>query len=1654
MNTEPPARDACTACLSDAGHAHGKHPMRRIVIGPLPVETVSSGALLLYAKEQHLDIDNDAFSHTHWGIHSPRHNTRHRRAFAGFSPARWVPEHWRVPRLRRVRSTGSLSEFAASPGGAEPGGAAPDGASPDGASPDGASPGGPQASTPLAPPVSSPWSGVPPDVPEDAVLTLSPARVSSPDHMADEAPALPASHAMSPGAALPHHGRRRRAHSIATASIGGSDSVPSMARRPHLPRLPSSLLHSRPVVEPLRTASYFSSHSVPPPPPMHGAGDAAPLDPALRQELEARLSYTVGHHRMVGDTFTVGDLFWETLQREVNAPPPPPPSAPFATPRTPPSSASRARFERSHSFADAIPASVSPAMHRGGRARSATLSPVPARRVSMLRAADGSQTAPASPVRSGGAASPAGDADALGPSAATGAIEALGPPVGPGGVSTSPVSVIDRFAPLEEPSADAVGPYDSEAPDYVHYPHESLRDTVPGAEVGSAEAARTAEVARPAETAHPAETVRPAEAVRPAETARSTDVARTAEAARPAPAPPAAVRSPSPPPRAPARDDDTSSVASAATFPAEGYTPRPLPRSADRPARLRPILRVSGAWRDGSAAQASADSGAIESRKGWDKTRARLFAARPRPALRIGRSEVMQQLEAEMHAPKPKREGAPPPAKAPRAWTEEHAALPGAGGAAVKDEGAPAPASPDSARRADARPPASSARDAPQRASPSPPSSPSPSSSSSSGSLESIPADADDVSCATPQTAVPSGHTRSASQTTSLQPIAQAGEALLREPRALWARLRAPNERRVRLAVPSLTPSRSDDSLLEVDEAELPARLVARGEAVPVGAGDAAPTRPDQVLAREAEPPLPVAPMQRVLHERAQTEHGALHTVLSPVLQRDRMLVKIQHAPHQNVAESFNALEARRYDLRSFRFTEYMVVLRPQRLELWSEATVRGRVLGHTARLKLRHVVHLEHGATDVSMYSEIDGLFSVTCHRRLHKQSRTTRQRLFRRHGSVILIFAARTASTASDWMWLLYRELGGMVPEHLYVHIPSLSVRVRVPVPPLPVYGGVDAARGAPGRSADAAAEWAAAASLTSGEVIRSVVRLVHAMPNWARLSEQMLAQGVQPKLAWRTGAMYNWVPDEATYAGRPRFWAVLVGRLFAWPGRQPVLEMVPSKHYPTTAKHPNGRRLSEPPGLEGVVWRVRAVSGAMSRVYFTTQESRIYMTRVARAFAPDVHDGVPLDTALETPSMTRAERLAQHAAAFHAREQARQQLQVRYCDGFIDLREVCAIRCVGTGVTVSTELTPTAREMATHVYGESARAAAAAAPETHALFDYDGTRARLDALFALPADDGGVGADGLHAAPDRAHALALRQVDLLMANGRRVTFACASAAHAREWIVRLYQLAVYWACRRKSDVWLLSNLESYTQPRTATGVPHADRHTDELSLYSLGVLWNWCVMDGCRAARHSGWLFWKTEHSHNYTMRFFALCGGALVPFKRINSVRTASSRQNEGVLYRRLEPPIVLRDAYVYAGHISDRLAKSASGDAASLARRETYPTGGGVPLLPRLYPDGFTSYDDDEDCLFALRIRTGNDALSAQQNLFRLRHRRPLDTGEYIPGLAEKTYGEILFRARSVVDRDLWIRAIEVEIEHLARTEREREAVVRDRGEIV
>ena len=1549
---------ACEACLSTAGFAHAAHPLRRMVLGPLPVELVSSAALLDIAKEHNVDPRVDAQGRRSKELSSPLMASRRRRGFAGITPIPWMPSTTGRPSsstLRRVMSTGSIADAAAEPPTHTP-----------------------QASLPDAPPplTASPSHDAPPldPVPADAPRVLSP---------------LPTSPTIaSPPPISPARWRRRRAQSFTGASIY-SEGTRHPRRYPPR-RLPTSLL--RPTTQdPLRTVSYFSSHSVPPPSSLQRDADYPALEPGVRENIEAHVSFYVGHHRMVGDSFMVGDLFWHTLHAETLAPMSAPPSA------RPPS-----RMFRSMSYSEHPQRVASTSSRRGGLVRSATVAP----RVLDVPE-EGNADARAEPRADEGTALP------------TKAPHPPGPPV----VFPVQAQVVDRLEHAER-QKDANGLCLADAAPITEpktHTHDGAQQQTKPAPLDSAPPKRAQPTGlAPSQNTPTTQNTQPA----PPKTER--------EAPLPLPPPVAGAEAP----------------ALAAPVPADAPTPAAQPRPVQRPPRLRPILRPSGSH----PTVPGPESTPIESREGWDVTRERLATSVRSRSSQPARSRVMQALEEEMQVSMRRAgRGAPD-------VHEEHAALPRPSEArgAAEAPGARAASAPGAA-------PASAPASAPAEPRASAPAARAPSDAASDGgSLASMPADA-----ASSVSSLQTMASARSSNASSVPPLVQAGETLFREPRALLSKLRppssapsapsVPSKRHVRIAPPPRL-QRSAESLLSVHEEDLPSQLVACGEAVPVGAGDQAPPSPMQVLAREKEPPLPTGPARRLLVQRARERAEPLHTVMSPVLKRDRMLVKIQHAPHQTVSTSFDALEARKYDVRTSRWAEYMVALRPGRIELWSEATVRGRVFGNTSLLKLRHVVLLEKGTTSLSMYSDVDRLFCLSFPRSVYKASRTARTRFFRRSGSVILLFSARALTTTADWMWVLNRELGGAVPAHLYVHIPELSVRIRVPVPELPASGELGAGRAGDDEAADAeagaadaasSAEQLACAQLTSAEVIRSVVRLVRVMPNWAQLAERMAASGIQPKLVWRAGSVYNWIHTDVTVDGRPRFWSVLVGRLFASHGTPPTLEMLGSVHYPTDAQHPNGARLTEPPGLEGVVWRLRAVSGAMSRVYVSTQASRLYLMRLSRAFPPDAHAGVPLDTAFETPAMTRAERVAQHSAAFHAREQARQQLQIRYCDGFVDLREVTAIRSVGTGITLSTDLSRTAADMAAQVHAGAPAGVGRANPQTHALYDYDGTRAQLDALLVFPAEDGGMGDAGLQQASDRAYVHALRQIDLLMANGRRVSIECASAALAREWIVRLYQLAIYWSCRQKTDAFV----QTHAEQRTLTGSARGAAPADDASTRALRLLWNWCVMDGCRATRFSGRLFWKPEHSHNFQNRFFALCGGALVAFKLIKSMRSATSRQNEGVLYKRLEPPILLRDAYVYTGRISDRLAQSSKGDA-NATRRETFPTVGGTHLLPRLYPDGLTSLDDDDDCLFALRVRIGHDALSAQQNIFRLRHRRPLDTGEFIPGLADKMYGEILFRARSVLERDLWIRAIEVEIENLARTEPERERLVRERGHLV
>ncbi|WFD29835.1 hypothetical protein MSPP1_000848 [Malassezia sp. CBS 17886] len=867
--------------------------------------------------------------------------------------------------------------------------------------------------------------------------------------------------------------------------------------------------------------------------------------------------------------------------------------------------------------------------------------------------------------------------------------------------------------------------------------------------------------------------------------------------------------------------------------------------------------------------------------------------------------------------------------------------------------------------------------------------------------------------------------------------------------RSLWGKVwpRAPPGARDRAAAPTAGPALTRTPSLESSDAEAVAtRLVALGEPVPVGQGDQTPPRASDVLSRAADTPVPTAHAKWHLYRRADARGERIASLLRPVLKRDRMLVKVQLTPSVDVPHTLDDQDARRLELRSYRWTEYIVALRSGRLELWSEATFRGRILGDTEMLKLRYVVPLTRGETFVSLYSEVDRLFCVSFPKQSTREGGRPSRFPFRHTGTMILLFSARAFSMAMDWLWILWRELGGAVPDHVFVHVPDLSVRVRIPIPALP--------NDVPGKEREygnalTEAPWCAAApdarafpQLMQQAMTDAVNRTLREVPNWAYLGQRLRSRGTPPRLAWRSGHLISWVLRDDTVEGAARYWNVLAGSLLTSQRRLPTLELSPSLHYPTDTLHPNGTLLTEPAGVEGFVLRLRAVSGATQRVYLSTQNSLLFLLRESRAFTPDEFAGVPVDA--DTDAGSREQRMQERADAFLLAERERLVHQMHHADGFVDLRDVVAIRSVGTGRTLLTDLTKTATDMAS--------LPALAQDDVRTMYDYKGMRSLVAARLAFPPHAAAAGDAGLAHAAHRTQQRALRQLELVLNNGQRIFFECFSSALAEEWGVRLFELATYWLCRRKMDAWMAMAVSGESTLSKIT----PGRHTAEFASLALRFMWNWCNIEGCRAIRHSGRLYWRTHRRHPFCNNFFVLGTGSacLVAYRLASSTRTAAQRQNEGSLHVRLEAPIMLRDAYVYTGKIGDRPTDLHADESMPTARRRANAHSTTVPTYARLYRDGLSSSDKEDDCTFVLRVRTGYDALSAQQNAFRLRHGLAQhQDADIIPGLSDKTYGEIIFRARSMVERDIWIRAISLEIEEITRAESDREQKVRERGRV-
>lgn len=874
--------------------------------------------------------------------------------------------------------------------------------------------------------------------------------------------------------------------------------------------------------------------------------------------------------------------------------------------------------------------------------------------------------------------------------------------------------------------------------------------------------------------------------------------------------------------------------------------------------------------------------------------------------------------------------------------------------------------------------------------------------------------------------------------------------------------------------------------------------------------GNAAPAPPEEVLLRESTPDEKI--------KNGKTLNEADLITSRSILKRDRILVKLMWTASEDVPKEFTERESRKYELHAEPFREFMVVLRMGRLELWDDPSWTSRLMGKSDDLRLRYVAPLRKGHASVSLYSAVDTIFCLSFipahHRGLFN---------LRKSGTHIWLFDARSASNSADWMWDLWRELGGQIPEAIDVHIPVLGFRVRIPIPDeIPLLQQKSNQKSMrtstkPGvkslfRAMDEKDDDEEDDSLLmeGGEgyklinhknVVKVVSQLAHFVPQWAELCARLEERGLQFGLAWRTHSTLSWVQYVNTVDLQRRDWSVLVGSILCDHKSPSTLEFRAATHYPQSVRTVTGEALQEPPAIEGFLWRVKAVSGALTRLYITTQDGLIFVNRPSRAFPPERYIAIEQDPSqnqfkrsdssvaelsIEHRRRTRRgskgaqradntlatlgkkviemitteaqtiDELDAQMEAYRAFEKRRLFEQIANSDGYVDVRDIYSIHALDGRGGIRR---PNADGRDTNK---------SATKENHSSDEFED-------VF----DDIG-GEEGYEQAQDRNALKKSRQFEVTMMNGRTIRFEAYSQSVCHEWVNQIYALSLYWKRREKVDALEVMNacghdptLIHRTLKRNVEARPLDSEAGSERVAPILGNIWNWCILDACRTILRSGRLFTKKKPYTAFASRYCVLVSGRILTFKLMTSNRTARSRQNAGIFHKRQDTVIHLRDSYVYSGKLSDHMLVNGRSDGAGALSNFGGGTGGATTsstrhTLPRIYADGLLSTDEDEECTFVIRYRPQrvnrslNPHLHNEQDAFLHGDADDQTNGNEngitqkanasITTLRDSTVNVIAMRARSRLERDLWVWAINAERERVVRDDVARENQIRQHGQ--
>lgn len=428
-----------------------------------------------------------------------------------------------------------------------------------------------------------------------------------------------------------------------------------------------------------------------------------------------------------------------------------------------------------------------------------------------------------------------------------------------------------------------------------------------------------------------------------------------------------------------------------------------------------------------------------------------------------------------------------------------------------------------------------------------------------------------------------------------------------------------------------------------------------------------------------------------------------------------------------------------------------------------------------------------------------------------------------------------------------------------------------------------------------------------------------------------------------------------------------------------------------------------MPEPPPIEGFLVRLTSANGRSSRIgqifirrhYFFTQDHHLFFCKPQQALPPPPpqlvgHSEAPsaseivqltpliysvtpfaLDERGEIPWLSSpvAQTVKKHDS--YAFDEAERNVNnVLASDGFVDLTRVLVIRLV----PMRTVPPPNTRRGADEPEGEV---------ETE------------DDVFEIVMDN-----------------------DLVLRLQAFNKFA------RDEWIERLSALASYWKARTHADRATIRRVRSenleilHVDERNEAFVGQFSRKWEVGRSVASSTLHHFCSCSSCRTVTFSGALYRKPRKHSTFRKCHVVLVHGQLLVFQ--DSFRTWAGTAVPHIQAERYNT-LSLENCYVYSGLIteSELLDRSNS----------TTTTSTGVPgrtMLPKIYPDGFSSCDEDAMTTFVVWHGAKRSWVRTKDWQGNTVHRRVTSLG---------TSGNaITFKAPCRVYRDLWVMNIAMEIE--------------------